>query len=43
MIDLAGPVGVRDLWARRDLAKASGTLTKTLPSHGAALYRLSPG
>lgn len=43
MIALNGPVGVRDLWAWRDLERASGTLTKSLPSHGAALYRLTPG
>lgn len=42
MIGLNGPVGVRDLWIRRDLERASGTLVKSLPPHGAALYRLSP-
>ncbi len=42
MIALNGPVGVRDLWARRHLESASGTLVTRLPSHGAALYRLTP-
>ncbi|RYD29076.1 MAG: glycoside hydrolase family 27 protein, partial [Lysobacteraceae bacterium] len=42
MIDLNGPVRVRDLWARRDLERAFKTLVKTLPAHGAALYRLTP-
>lgn len=42
MIGLNGPVGVRDLWIRRDLERASGTLVKSLPPHGAALHRLSP-
>ncbi len=42
MIALNGPVGVRDLWARRDLERASGTLVTRVPSHGAALYRLTP-
>jgi alpha-galactosidase len=39
---LAGKVyGLRDLWARKDLAAAS-SLTVTLPPHGTVLYRLSP-
>ncbi|RZL29106.1 MAG: glycoside hydrolase family 27 protein [Sphingomonas sp.] len=42
MIALNGPVGVRDLWARRDLERTSGTLVARMPSHGAALYRLTP-
>ncbi len=42
MIDLNGPVRVRDLWARRDLGRAFEILINTLPSHGAALYRLTP-
>jgi alpha-galactosidase len=41
IIGLNGPVGVRDLWTRRDLERASGTLVRSLPSHGAALYRIS--
>lgn len=42
VIALNGPVGVHDLWARRNLGGASGTLVTCLPSHGAALYRLTP-
>ncbi|WP_277982873.1 glycoside hydrolase family 27 protein [Sphingomonas faeni] len=43
MIGLKGHVGVRDLWARHDLATASDILTQDVPSHGAALYRLRSG
>ncbi len=43
MIGLKGHVGIRDLWARHDLATASGILTQDVPSHGAALYRLRSG
>lgn len=43
MVGLKGHVGVRDLWARHDLATASGILTQDVPSHGAALYRLRSG
>ncbi len=43
MIGLKGHVGGRDLWARHDLATASGILTQDVPSHGAALYRLRSG
>ena len=34
---------VRDLWARADLAPVGGRLTASVPSHGAALFRLSAG
>ena len=43
MIGLKGQVGVRDLWARHDMATAPGILTQDVPSHGAALYRLASG
>ena len=43
MIGLKGQIEVRDLWARHDLAPASGILTQDVPSHGAALYRLTSG
>ncbi|MES3099307.1 glycoside hydrolase family 27 protein [Sphingomonas faeni] len=42
LIGLPGRVAVRDLWARRNLNKASGMLQTRLPSHGAVLYRLTP-
>ncbi|MDI7776650.1 glycoside hydrolase family 27 protein [Asticcacaulis sp. EMRT-3] len=39
---LSGTVAVRDLWAGRALAPVQGSVSATLPPHGAALYRLSP-
>ncbi len=42
VLGLDGQVGVRDLWARRDLTAVSRTLTRAIPSHGAALFRLHP-
>ncbi len=41
MLGLQGRVGVRDLWARTDLAPVSTELTQTVASHGAGLYRLA--
>ncbi|MET0373493.1 MAG: alpha-galactosidase, partial [Rhizorhabdus sp.] len=43
MLGLEGQVGVRDIWTRRNLARAGGVLVQTVPSHGAALYRITPG
>ncbi|PIM51762.1 alpha-galactosidase [Roseateles chitinivorans] len=37
---LEGAQPVRDLWARRPLAQASGRFSQTLPAHGAGLYRI---
>lgn len=42
ILEIAGQVSVRDLWAHRDLTRASATLTADVPSHGAILYRLTP-
>ncbi|MFT3787031.1 MAG: glycoside hydrolase family 27 protein [Tepidisphaeraceae bacterium] len=33
---------VRELWAKKDMGKVNGTLEAMVPSHGAALFRLSP-
>lgn len=33
---------VRDLWQRADVGEAGGTVTATVPSHSAALLRLTP-
>ena len=33
---------VRDLWQRADRGESAGTLTTSLPPHGAGLFRLSP-
>ncbi|MGO9109176.1 MAG: alpha-L-arabinofuranosidase C-terminal domain-containing protein, partial [Thermoguttaceae bacterium] len=41
-IGLTGPCKVRDLWAHKDLDTVSGTLSATVNSHGAVLYRVQP-
>ncbi|GGE74548.1 glycoside hydrolase family 27 protein [Sphingomonas prati] len=43
LLGLSGRLGVRDLWTRRDEATVSDRITRTIASHGAALYRLTPG
>lgn len=40
-LGMTGPVGLRDIWARRDLAPVKDTVAATLPGHGAALYKLT--
>ncbi|HXH16102.1 MAG TPA: glycoside hydrolase family 27 protein [Sphingomonas sp.] len=37
---LGSRVGVRDLWARKDLAAVSRELVQSVPTHGARLFRL---
>ncbi|BCB90743.1 RICIN domain-containing protein [Phytohabitans suffuscus] len=37
-----GSATVTDLWSGTGLGTASGTFTRTLPAHGAGLYRLVP-
>ena len=39
-LKLGERVRVRDLWARRDLAPATGRVEAQVPAHGAVLYRL---
>ena len=41
-IGLAGPCKVRDLWAHKDLDAVSESLSVTVNSHGAVLYRVQP-
>jgi hypothetical protein len=41
LLGVAGQVTVRDLWAGRADGMAQGVLMRTLPPHGAGLYRLS--
>jgi hypothetical protein len=41
-IGVAGPAKVRDLWNHKDLGTVTGTLTQTINSHGAGLYRVQP-
>ncbi len=38
----AGSAAVTDLWSGADLGTVSGTFTRSLPAHGAGLYRISP-
>jgi hypothetical protein len=40
-LDLHGTVRVRDCWARADAGTATGRIARNVPSHGAALLRLS--
>jgi hypothetical protein len=40
-LGFAGAVRPRDLFARQELAAASGTFSASIPWHGAGLYRLS--
>ena len=42
-IGLAGPARVRNLWTRRDLGTANGSISASLPEHGSELLRLTPG
>ncbi|MEW2432337.1 RICIN domain-containing protein [Micromonospora sp. NPDC047644] len=37
-----GSAAVTDLWSGTALGTATGTLTRSLPAHGAGLYRLAP-
>jgi len=41
-IGLKGSVTVRDLWAHQDLGRMTDSISATVKSHGAVLYRLSP-
>ncbi|MGC4773265.1 RICIN domain-containing protein [Micromonospora sp. DT44] len=38
-----GSATVTDLWSGAALGTVTGTLTRSLPAHGAGLYRLTPG
>ena len=40
-LGLRGTVRVRDCWARADAGTATGRIARNVPSHGAALLRLS--
>jgi len=39
-IGVKGAAGVRDLWARADIAPAQGVFRATLPPHGSGLWRV---
>jgi hypothetical protein len=41
-IGLSGNCKVRDLWSHKDLGAVTGTVTATVNSHGAVLYRIEP-
>ena len=37
-----GPVMVRDLWEGRELGISDGVISKIVPWHGSALFRIAP-
>jgi hypothetical protein len=39
-LGLAGTLPVRDLWSGETLAPVAGGFARTIPPHGAGLYRL---
>jgi len=41
-LKLSGSASVRDLWNAKDLPAASGSLSATVPSHGTAMFKLTP-
>jgi hypothetical protein len=41
-LGINGTAKVRDLWARKDLAPATGTVSAQLPSHGSELLKITP-
>ncbi|QUQ67322.1 fibronectin type III domain-containing protein [Kutzneria sp. CA-103260] len=41
-LGITGSVKVRDLWSRKDLANASGTISAQLPTHGSQLLKITP-
>ena len=41
LLGVKGRMNVRDLWARKADGVAEGSLERTLPAHGAGLYRLT--
>jgi len=41
-IGITGSAMVRDLWAQKDLGSVTGTVSATVNSHGAALFRIHP-
>ena len=36
------PASVRDLWARKDLGKSTGSFSSSVASHGVVLLRIKP-
>jgi hypothetical protein len=41
-IGINGKAVVRDLWSHKDLGTFNGSFSRTLPQHGAGLYRVRP-
>jgi hypothetical protein len=41
-IGIAGSATVRDLWRHKDLGSVTGTVSATVNSHGAILFRIHP-
>ncbi len=42
-LGFTGTAAVRDLWQRMDAGTADGFLSRSLPAHGSALFRVAPG
>jgi hypothetical protein len=41
-IGITGPATVRDVWRQKDLGTVTGTVSATVNSHGAVLFRIHP-
>jgi alpha-galactosidase len=37
-----GTAAIRDLWQRKEASTATGSFSRSLPSHGSALFRVTP-
>lgn len=42
-VGFSGSAAVRDVWSRTDLGTASASFSRSLPAHGSALLRVTPG
>lgn len=42
-LGFTGTAGVRDLWSHTDLGNRTGSFSRSLPAHGSALLRVTPG
>ena len=41
-LGFTGTAAIRDLWQRRDVGTANGSLSRTVPSHGSFVFRVVP-
>jgi hypothetical protein len=42
-LGFSGNAAVRDLWSRSELGTLGGSVSRSLPAHGSALFRVTPG